>query len=324
MVDAVFNDKIERTRQQAATRLPVSCREDFQRLSRTLVYGPAFQWLLVDAPDESLRKQVMAALEEVLRAAGLSTNRLPLSEKVTDVPNLEARLVKNAGAASVVHVIGRPGWFNEVRWDAFNARRERLAANARARLVFWLDAEAIAQASRTAPDLWAWRAGVYAFLPEVVRIHGTESLAAQLRVQASFMPLASQSGAHDNRTLAQRQRRIVEIRDWLASTPPAPDELLSEPVDELGRLLFSIGDHDAALEHWRSVELPLQRRLNDIRAQAITNGQIADLLQVRGQLDEALRIRQEEQLPVYERLGDVREKAVTMGRIADKIGRAHV
>ena len=46
-------------------------------------------------------------------------------------------------------------------------------------------------------------------------------------------------------------------------------------------------------------------------------GQIADILQARGQLDEALRIRQEEQLPIYERLGDVREKAVTMGKIAD-------
>jgi hypothetical protein len=46
-------------------------------------------------------------------------------------------------------------------------------------------------------------------------------------------------------------------------------------------------------------------------------GQIADVLQARGQLDEALRIRQEEELPVYERLGDVRAKAITMGRIAD-------
>ena len=46
-------------------------------------------------------------------------------------------------------------------------------------------------------------------------------------------------------------------------------------------------------------------------------GQIADILQQRGETDEALRIRREEQLPVYERLGDVRERAVTMGKIAD-------
>jgi hypothetical protein len=40
-------------------------------------------------------------------------------------------------------------------------------------------------------------------------------------------------------------------------------------------------------------------------------GQIAEILQTRGELDEVLRIRREEQLPVYERLGDVRGKAVT-------------
>ena len=46
-------------------------------------------------------------------------------------------------------------------------------------------------------------------------------------------------------------------------------------------------------------------------------GQIADILQSRGDLDGALRIRREEELPVYERLGDVRSRAVTMGQIAD-------
>jgi hypothetical protein len=62
--------------------------------------------------------------------------------------------------------------------------------------------------------------------------------------------------------------------------------------------------------------LPVYERLGDVSAKAFTMGQIADVLQARGQLDEALRIRQEEELPVYERLGDVREKAITMGKIA--------
>jgi tetratricopeptide (TPR) repeat protein len=46
-------------------------------------------------------------------------------------------------------------------------------------------------------------------------------------------------------------------------------------------------------------------------------GQIADILQQRGDTEEALRIRREEELPVYERLGDVHSRAVTMGQIAD-------
>ena len=54
-----------------------------------------------------------------------------------------------------------------------------------------------------------------------------------------------------------------------------------------------------------------------MRSRALTLGQIADILQDRGELDEALRIRQEDELPVYERLGDVRSRAVTLGKIAD-------
>ncbi len=62
--------------------------------------------------------------------------------------------------------------------------------------------------------------------------------------------------------------------------------------------------------------LPVFERLGDVRSRAVTMGQIADILQGRGETDEALRIRREEELPVFERLGDVRERAVTLQKIA--------
>jgi tetratricopeptide (TPR) repeat protein len=304
---------IEQARLAEARQLPGPCHDDFLRLSRTLIHGPQFQWLLVEAPDEGLRRQVMEALDRVLQRAGLRSDRLPLSDKILDVPMLEARLVNNARQAPVVHVIGRPGWFDAARWEAFNTRRERLAADARARLVFWLDGEAIALASRSAPDLWAWRSGVYAFLPAAAQ-------AAQ-PAPGGERPLPTPSPSDDRgvdtRSMAERSRRVVEIRAWLEGNPEAPDELRISLVDELGRLLFNLGDLDEALAHWREVELPLHRRLGDARRQAITMGRIADILETRGQLDEALRIHQEDELPVYERLGDVRLKAITMGQIAN-------
>jgi tetratricopeptide (TPR) repeat protein len=311
MVRSAF--AIEQARLAEARQLPGPCHDDFLRLSRSLIHGPPFQWLLVEAPDEGLRRQVMEALDRVLQRAGLRSDRLPLSDKILDVPMLEARLVNNARQAPVVHVIGRPGWFDAARWEAFNTRRERLAAKARARLVFWLDGEAIALASRSAPDLWAWRSGVYAFLPAAA----PGALIAPGGERPWPTPAPSAHGGEDTRSMAERSRRVVEIRAWLEGNPQAPDELRFTLADELGRLLFSLGDLDEALAHWREVELPLHRRLGDARSQAITMGQIADILQARGQLDEALRIRQEEQLPVFERLEDVRAKAVTMGQIAN-------
>lgn len=301
---------VERARLAAARRLPASCHDEFLRLSRTLVHGPTFQWLLVDAFDEGLRKQVMAALDDVLHAAHLRTNRLPLSAKITDVAMLEARLIKNARAASVVHVIGRSGWFDAARWDAFNARRERLAAEARARLVFWLDAESISLASRGAPDLWAWRSGVYAFVP-------AEIVGSALVTGAQFALLPPGPEGTDNRSMAERSRRVTEIRSWLASRPEPPDELLASPLDELANLLFGLGDVDEALRIRQDAELPLHRRLGDARAVAITQARIAHLLHARGQADEALRMLRDEVLPAFERLGDAHSKAVTLGKIAD-------
>jgi len=315
MVSSAF--AIEQARLAEARQLPGPCHDDFLRLSRTLIHGPPFQWLLVEAPDEGLRRQVLEALDRVLQRAGLRSDRLPLSAKIIDVPMLEARLVNNARQAPVVHVIGRPGWFDAVRWEAFNTRRERLAAKARAKLVFWLDGEAIALASRSAPDLWAWRSGVYAFMPAAAPAAAPGAQPAPGGEKPLPMPSPSAHLGVDTRSMAERSRRVVEIRAWLARHPEAPDELRITLVEELGLLLFSLGDLDEALEHWREVALPLHQRLGDARSQAITMVRIADILESRGQLDEALRIHQEEQLPVYERLGDVSSKAITMGKIAD-------
>jgi tetratricopeptide (TPR) repeat protein len=311
---------IEQSRRAEARHLPGPCHDDFLRLSRTLIHGPAFQWLLVEAPNEGLRRQVMTALDNVLQLAGLSSNRLPLSAKILDVPMLEERLVKIARSAAVVHVLGQSGWFDAARWEAFNTRRERLASKARSKLVFWLDAEAIALASRSAPDLWSWRGGVYSFVPEAALtttaspgevIHG-DPIHPDNFLRASAIDT-------DNRSMAERCRRVVEIKTWLDRHPEAPDELKVSPIDELGRLLFSLGDYDDALELWQHIELPLHRRLKDTRAAAITMGQIADILEKRGDSEEALRIYREEQLPVYERLGDIHSRAITMGKIADNL-----
>jgi tetratricopeptide (TPR) repeat protein len=311
---AATASEIEALRLRVAHQLPPDCLDDFQRLSRTLLHGPQFQWLLVDAPHEALRKQVMAALAQVLSAAGMKTNSLPLSGRIADVATLEERLVKNANQADVVHVIGRAGWFDAAKWDAFNVRRERIAREAKARLVFWLDAPAIELASRGAPDLWAWRSGVYAFAETSVKLADTESPAAQKSELAGLGVFSRQA---DLRTRAQKLLRIEGIREWLNFNAGAPDDLRAGALAELGLSLYEIEEYDAALVHWRDAELPLLRRLSKARSVAITLGQIADVLEIRRDFEEALRIRREEVLPIFEHLGDLAMQARTQGQIAD-------
>jgi tetratricopeptide (TPR) repeat protein len=292
-----------------AGQLPENCRTDFLRLTRTLLHGPAFQWLLVDAPHDHLRHRVMNELDRVLLEAHMLSSRLPLAS-LADINELEANLIVHAEGSPVVHVLGRRDWFDAARWDAFNVRRERVAAQVRAKLVFWLDSEAIAMASRGAPDLWAWRAGVYAFVPLDSDVFFSDN-----RVKAPVdRPL--QDTTVETRSADERRARVREIREWLARESHDDDRLV-QPYDELGRLLYSLGEYAQAEAHWRDHELPLHQRRGDERTTAIAMGKIADILQARGQLDEALRIRREGQLPVFERLGDERSRAATMSKIAD-------
>ncbi len=160
-------DEVERMRFKVSQYLPPSCRDDFQRLSRSIIYGPAFQWMVVvDTPQVTLRKQVIWALDEVLGEAGLTSSLLQLSNNIADVAALEDLIQRSSGQSNVIHIVGGPDWFNETRWNAMNLRRERLAANVHSRIVVWLNADAIDPASIGAPDLWAWRSGVYSFVPD--------------------------------------------------------------------------------------------------------------------------------------------------------------
>lgn len=298
--------EFDQARLGAATGLPPEHFDEFQRLSKTLVHGPPFQLVIVDCTDERLRKRVLDALDEVLGAAHLAFSTLSLDPAVEGAADLEAQLVEYAQKNDVVHVFGASSWFDDSRWDAFNARRERVAQAARARLVFWLAPAAVNQMSAKAPDLWAWRSGVYTF----------EALAGTQAVLAVPRPFESLKSGIDSRSKVERARRISELRAALDSKIELDDELRMTLLDELAELHMMRGDFDGALRIFKEEMLPIADRLKSISAKALVQAKIGDILQSRGQSDEALRIFTEEVLPIQENLGDVRSKAITQSRIA--------
>ncbi|MCV6637066.1 hypothetical protein, partial [Candidatus Albibeggiatoa sp. nov. NOAA] len=75
------------------------------------------------------------------------------------------------------------------------------------------------------------------------------------------------------------------------------------------------GQLDEALRIRQQEELPVYERLGDVRSKAVTMGQIADILQSRGQLDEALST-QENVLKICEQLNDTQGLLVTKTKIA--------
>ena len=91
-------------------------------------------------------------------------------------------------------------------------------------------------------------------------------------------------------------------------------------LHEQAKRLMTRGDLDQARFVFEQTAKQATAAGNEISA-VIARGNIADILEIRGELDEALGIRQEEELPVYERLGDVRSRAITIGQIADILAR---
>jgi tetratricopeptide (TPR) repeat protein len=123
--------------------------------------------------------------------------------------------------------------------------------------------------------------------------------------------------------VAERVREVEALRRDMAAAEALTDETNLAAGSLLlrkARIAEREGRLDDALQDARRAE-QVFATLNLARDRAIAMGQIADVLEDRGELDEALRIRREEELPVYEQLSDVRERAVTMGKIADRCER---
>jgi hypothetical protein len=124
---------------------------------------------------------------------------------------LEEQLVNNARRHPVVQVIDRAGWLHAWDWEALNIRRERPGAKAQAQLVFWLDAVAIALASRHAPDLWAWRGGITSFCPPPHQ--------PLRRVWNQTLPHHVRSGLRNQRTTAHRRTEPRHEGDSISHLP---------------------------------------------------------------------------------------------------------
>jgi len=286
----------------AASEIKPAHFDEFQRLCITLVHGSAFQLILVELYDQLYRDTLIAQLAQALQENQLSTAILALDNTLADIAELEARLLLLAKQTAVIHVIGGDAWFTPARWAELNLRRDTLARECQARLVFWLNPEQIKTCANQALDLWAWRSGVYEF---------DEAIATTpLQPDPHFAPMFT------NLNQADRARRIAQLRAWLRSDPPPASEVRLRLLDELAALLFSLGQLDEALHIRQDEELPIYEQLGDVLGRAVTKGRIADILQARGQLDEALRIRREQELPVYEQLGDVRSLLVGQTNLA--------
>jgi hypothetical protein len=299
--------RLEHARHSAAVELPPQHISDFQRLIRDLRYGSRTQLLIAEYMQVPYRDSLIARMDEVLTVDRLQSARLDVSDAgQADVAALESELYALARDHQAIHVTRGESWFDGKRWRALNLRRETVFERTPVRLILWLTPEPIARLSELAPNLWAWRAGIFSFasMPQVSR--------------EAPRPV---SGPVDPRSLPERSRRISELRAFLAARPPLPEDLRLPLLDELADLHRSIGQLDEALRIGNEV-IPVLKRLGDVRSLVFELQQMALLLLAPPDPDGSRRTDANAHL--YRALADARRlripEAGTMERIMDEHG----
>ena len=274
--------------------------EAFLRLQKLLAGKQGFTLCFLVFSDSAYRNRVAEHLANLLHARVQVT--IDPSEPI-GTEELFKRL--NAGEGTMpAQLLGIERWPEGLDdlLARLNHRRDALAKRCRRPLLFWILSKDLNMVATRAPDLWAWRSGVFAFsLPHC-------PVPAKKKNQ-SRMPFTSAADA------AKRRSRIKELQDYFATRCPTHDYEVNLLV-ELGDLHFLFGELEAAEEVYRQAKQTLSS-LDDSRQRAVVWGRIADILEIRGELDKALCIRIDREVPVYERLGDVRLRAVAQGKIAD-------
>ena len=222
------------------------------RLARAVGHGPDFQILIVEAVSDEARRMAREAIDHAAKERGLRVAEV-CWDPAADAECLEQLIVATAADADLIHLSGAPNWLTSQRWQGLNIRRDRLAESARARLVWWLHPRNVTEMVTQAPDLWAWRGGVYSFLS--VALPGVS-------------PLTSFGFPRVNRADPEpRRKRIREIRSWLEGTPqPA---LVYEAAREWGDLALSLGEFDEARHAYQDIALPAAR-LHHTAQEALT------------------------------------------------------
>ncbi len=218
-----------------------------------------------------------------------------------DYPEFETLLFGACAGRDLVHVVGLTEWLAGKAHDAifrgFNYHRELIAERVRAAVALWMTEDDLREFTLEAPDMWAWRKGVFDF--SVFRREPDE--VERLRIDR---------GTAD---VGERQRRIEEIESYLAEHP---EETISRAslLRELGNIQLDLGRVDDALQALDAAR-EIYRRNRCKREHMFTVGDIARIHANKGNADTALKLLQEA-LEVFKQLGDKHSRAGAIGDIA--------
>ncbi|MEM6327813.1 MAG: tetratricopeptide repeat protein [Bacteroidota bacterium] len=178
-----------------------------------------------------------------------------------------------------------------------NYKRENLQRAVPAPVVLWMPEFALRLIARNAPDVWAWRSGVFEFT------------SPREEVERAWEAIAPGGGTDEYARMRPDERRaridalIALHEDYAArddAVEPEQQQILASLSDRLGRLFWGLGDYDTALERLKRALEWRESVLGPDHPDTLTSvNNLAYLLQERGDLNAAE--------PLYRRALDGRE-----------------
>ena len=319
--------------------------------------GPEFALAMVRYADPNVRDRLIQQIQNDALQLGSRVKRLDLHDLAEDANLLEtlASSLKQdpdslgpINALFVVrleHALVDPLGVSKIAPNirGFNIARDQLPTRVPTRLVLWLSDAAANALANHARDLYDVVFSFYRFddHDQPKAIHLTREVPGWMQfAQAQDIPKLRREAAlledvfeNDVRGAprADAAARIGQIEVLTGNTEKGmnwwqralafyeTDGNVNDAAElhlKIGDQFFLNGDLEAAMNNFEKAK-ELFQSIDDPGSVAVSQGQIADILQARGQFDEALKIRTEQELPVYEQLGSIRNTAITQGKIAD-------
>lgn len=309
-----------------------------------------FRLLIATFGDSVYRDEIIDIINQgtprvsfVLSAAGLG------------VRELEQKLALEASRTNLIHVIDvhsivddRDLWMNRL-----NYAREALANDCPASVVLWMYDEEVDDFARLAPDLWAWRRGVYEFTggddgkntrplqSEKYEQHDrVEELAgvfpeSGMAVEATAVEAEVTRGGSSVKggPASASRMRLAQVRGERALYDQEYDRARShftKALDQaqrigdqraigqiysfIGRTFEAQGNLGLALRRYRQAASVLEDA-GDVRVHGVALGDVARALQLQGSNNEAYGLYRR-LLATFEDIGELREQSIVLAGMA--------
>jgi Tfp pilus assembly protein PilF len=253
-----------------------------RRLVRALDYAEGFWLGFVRCNLLDQRRQAAAACRDLLAPLGIRLVEIELTELVTELlPILKARIADEQSAMNgtsepTIFASEAAGAHRQSKLALFvyglehsipsseayppilshlNLNRELFRQEILYPLVIWLPDYALTALARRAPDFWAWRSGLYEFVPDA-------DLAAH-----TLAPIRGEA-AHISSSLSEqaKRKRLVMLKGLLADYRELGDGPHERRAQSL--ILLNLGMIYRDLDEWREAKQAFQESLTIAREQA--------------------------------------------------------